>query len=60
MDADNKSGGVMVAILYLVIAFGIFGTVLMMTVERKREFGVLVAIGKMWRDLNCLLLYHLK
>jgi len=45
MAADNKSGGVMVGILYLVIAFGIFGTVLMMTVERKREFGVLVAIG---------------
>jgi len=45
MDADNKSGGIMVAILYLVIAFGIFGTVLMMTIERKREFGVLVAIG---------------
>ena len=45
MDADNKSGGIMVALLYLVIAFGIFGTVLMMTIERKREFGVLVAIG---------------
>jgi ABC-type lipoprotein release transport system permease subunit len=45
MDADNKSGGIMIAILYLVIAFGIFGTVLMMTVERRREFGVLVAIG---------------
>jgi ABC-type lipoprotein release transport system permease subunit len=45
MDADNKSGGIMVGILYLVIAFGIFGTVLMMTTERRREFGVLVAIG---------------
>jgi ABC-type lipoprotein release transport system permease subunit len=45
MDADNKSGAIMIGILYLVIAFGIFGTVLMMTVERRREFGVLVAIG---------------
>jgi len=45
MDADNKSGGIMVGILYLVIAFGIFGTVLMMTMERRREFGILVAIG---------------
>ena len=45
MDADNKSGFIMILILYLVIAFGIFGTVLMMTAERKREFGVLVAIG---------------
>ena len=45
MDADSKSGMVMIGILYLVIAFGIFGTVLMMTAERKREFGVLVAVG---------------
>ncbi len=33
------------AVLYILIAFGIFGTVLMMTMERKFEFGVLVAIG---------------
>jgi ABC-type lipoprotein release transport system permease subunit len=45
MDADSKSGMVMIGILYLVIAFGVFGTVLMMTVERKREFGVLIAVG---------------
>ena len=45
MEADNKSGAIMIGILYMVIAFGIFGTVLMMTIERRREFGVLVAIG---------------
>lgn len=45
MDADNKSGMIMIGILYLVIAFGIFGTVLMMTAERKREFGILIAVG---------------
>jgi putative ABC transport system permease protein len=45
MDADNKSGMIMIGILYMIIAFGIFGTVLMMTAERRREFGVLIAIG---------------
>lgn len=45
LDADSKSGMVMIGILYMVIAFGIFGTVLMMTAERRREFGVLVAVG---------------
>ena len=45
MEADNYSGMIMIGILYLVIAFGVFGTVLMMTAERRREFGVLVAIG---------------
>jgi putative ABC transport system permease protein len=45
MEADNKSGAIMIAILYLVIAFGVFGTVLMMMAERRREFGMMVSIG---------------
>lgn len=45
MEADNKSGAIMVGILYLVIAFGVFGTVLMMLAERRREFGMLVSVG---------------
>jgi ABC-type lipoprotein release transport system permease subunit len=51
MDADNKSGMIMIAILYLVIAFGVFGTVLMMMAERRREFGMLVSIGMQKRKL---------
>jgi putative ABC transport system permease protein len=51
MDADDKSGQIMIGILYLVIAFGVFGTVLMLTAERKREFGVLVAIGMQKKKL---------
>jgi ABC-type lipoprotein release transport system permease subunit len=51
MDADNKSGIIMIAILYLVIAFGVFGTVLMMMAERRREFGMLVSIGMQKRKL---------
>ncbi len=55
MDADNKGGMIMIAILYLVIAFGIFGTVLMLTAERKREFGVLVAIGMQKKKLASII-----
>jgi ABC-type lipoprotein release transport system permease subunit len=36
---------IMSGILYLVIAFGIFGTILMMMNERMHEFGILIAIG---------------
>jgi ABC-type antimicrobial peptide transport system permease subunit len=35
----------MIGILYMVIAFGIFGTVLMMTNERIREFSVMISVG---------------
>jgi ABC-type lipoprotein release transport system permease subunit len=51
MEADNISGIFMIALLYMVIAFGVFGTVLMMTAERRREFGVLVAIGMQRKKL---------
>jgi ABC-type lipoprotein release transport system permease subunit len=52
MEADDKSGAIMIGILYLVIAFGVFGTVLMLTAERRREFGVLVAIGMQKKKLS--------
>lgn len=45
IETDNAGGVIMIAILYMVIAFGIFGTVLMMTNERMREFSVMVAVG---------------
>lgn len=45
IDADRSGGVIMKLILYLVIAFGIFGTVIMMVSERKRELGVMVAVG---------------
>jgi ABC-type lipoprotein release transport system permease subunit len=55
LEADNKSGMIMIGILYLVIAFGVFGTVLMLTAERRREFGVLVAIGMQKRKLSAIM-----
>ncbi len=42
---DSAGNYIVYCILYLIIAFGIFGTILMMTKERSYEFGVLVAIG---------------
>ena len=42
---DESGGYIIIAILYLLITFAIFGTILMMTKERSYEFGVLTAIG---------------
>ena len=42
---DNVSGKIMLAILYIVIAFGVFGTIIMMMNERTREFGILISVG---------------
>jgi ABC-type lipoprotein release transport system permease subunit len=51
IDVNNAGTVLMLVILYVVIGFGIFGTVMMMTLERRREFGVLVAVGMQRRRL---------
>jgi len=45
IESDSRSMQVIQAILYLLVSFGIFGTLLMMMAERRFEFGMLVAIG---------------
>ena len=47
-----ENGKVMIMILYIVIGFGMFGTFLMMTAERKYEFGTSIAIGMKRRWLQ--------
>lgn len=54
--ADANSMKYIHGILYLLICFGIFGTLLMMMVERKFEMGMLVAIGMKKSKLMLLLL----
>ncbi|HWB63941.1 MAG TPA: ABC transporter permease [Chitinophagales bacterium] len=45
IKVDNVGGIITIAILYMVISFGIFSTILMMLSERMHEFGVLMAVG---------------
>lgn len=52
---DTNSLYIMMGFLYLIIAFGMFGTILMMTNERKYELGMLVAIGMKRLDLGKML-----
>jgi ABC-type lipoprotein release transport system permease subunit len=52
IQGDSQTGIATLAMLYFIIFFGIFGTVLMMIAERKREFGVLVSIGMQKRRLK--------
>ncbi len=45
IQADRGSGLIMITILYIVVGFGILGTVLMMITERTYEFGVMISVG---------------
>lgn len=59
IESDNASGIIMLGILYAVVGFGIFGTILMMTAERRREFGVMVAVGMQKHKLGIIILYEI-
>jgi len=45
MKFDQAGTKIMVMILYIVIAFGLFGTIITMMIERQREFAMLISIG---------------
>ena len=56
VEADRAGGVIMKFILYMIIGFGILGTVMMMIQERRREMGVMVAIGMQRIKLGNILL----
>ena len=43
--SDKKQMGVYFYILYVVVGFGLLSTIIMLTNERKKEFGVMAALG---------------
>ncbi len=45
LEFDLVGAYLMSYILYIVIAFGFFGTILTMTLERIKEFGILISVG---------------
>jgi ABC-type lipoprotein release transport system permease subunit len=55
IEGDNQTGIATLFMLYFIIFFGIFGTVLMMIAERTREFGVLIAIGMQRKRLKTII-----
>jgi lipoprotein-releasing system permease protein len=55
---DRASCIIMLGILYLVIAFGMFSVIMMMVKERRREFGVIHAVGMKKRKMAIVDLFE--
>lgn len=55
INSDRAGGVIMKVILYMIIGFGILGTIMMMIQERKREMGVMVAVGMKRVRLSAIL-----
>jgi lipoprotein-releasing system permease protein len=56
IQSDRASGMIMLGILYMVIAFGMFSVIMMMVKERRREFGVIHAVGMKKRKMAIVVL----
>ncbi len=55
IEADRSGALIMKGILYIIIGFGILGTITMMLAERMREMGVMIAIGMKRFQLGVIL-----
>ncbi len=51
----TASGKIFIGILFMLIGFGILGTFIMMVAERKRELGIMIAIGMQRVRLSAIL-----
>lgn len=58
IEGDKGQSIIMKGILYVLIGFGVFSTVIMMIAERKKELGVMVAVGMNKFKLAKVLFYE--
>jgi ABC-type lipoprotein release transport system permease subunit len=45
IQMDNAGGVLMLGLLYVIVGFGLLGTVIMITMERRKETAVMLSIG---------------
>jgi ABC-type lipoprotein release transport system permease subunit len=58
IDGKQSSGKIMISILFVIIAFGILGTVIMLMSERRRELGVMISLGMKRVKLIWILIFE--
>ena len=58
IESDRGGGIIMLGILYMIIAFGMFSVVIMMVKERSREFGVVHAVGMQKEKLSIIMFFE--
>lgn len=58
IEGDRVGGDMIKIILFVVIGFGLLGTVTMMVAERKRELGIMISVGMARKKLARILIYE--
>lgn len=59
LKVKTAGGTIIISILYMIVGFGIFGTVIMMTNERIKEFGVIISVGMQKTRLAMILVLEM-
>ncbi|MBN2693556.1 ABC transporter permease [bacterium] len=59
MKADQQGDKFIIFVIILVVVIGVLNTVLMSLLERKREFGILLAIGTKPNQIFLLIIYEI-
>ena len=59
LKIKTAGGKIIVGILYMIVGFGVFGTVIMMTNERVKEFGVMISVGMQKSKLAMILVLEM-
>jgi ABC-type lipoprotein release transport system permease subunit len=59
IDSDISSGYIMKGIFYMIIGFIIFSTLVMMMYERRREFGIMLAMGLQKFRLSVIVFFEI-
>ena len=58
IEGKTSSGNIFMGILFMIIGFGILGTLIMVLAERKRELGVMIALGMRKMKLSGMIFYE--
>ncbi len=58
IKSDNAGGIFMLGVLYMIVGFGVFGTMMMMTMERRKEFAVMIAVGMQKARLSIIVFFE--
>lgn len=58
VELDNAGGLMMMGLLYVIVGFGLLGTIIMIALERRKEMAVMISVGMRKSKLILMMIYE--
>lgn len=58
IELDNAGGLLMMGLLYVIVGFGLLGTIIMISLERRKEMAVMVSVGMRKTRLISMMIFE--